>query len=95
MSTSLSPPADTMPNSRTITENLGTTTAPASGTSTPHHGANEEKEEAEQPDYLQLILNSSVYDVASETPLSAAQNLSMRTANTVLLKREDLQPVFS
>ncbi len=30
-----------------------------------------------------------------ETPLEAAPLLSRRTGNTVLLKREDLQPVFS
>ncbi|MEQ1662625.1 MAG: threonine ammonia-lyase, biosynthetic [Thiobacillus sp.] len=46
-------------------------------------------------DYLERILTSSVYDVAVETPLEAATNLSRRLGNTVLLKREDLQPVFS
>ncbi|MEM9200949.1 MAG: threonine ammonia-lyase, biosynthetic [Actinomycetota bacterium] len=46
-------------------------------------------------DYLRRILTADVYDVASETPLDAAPNLSARTGNEVLLKREDLQPVFS
>jgi threonine dehydratase len=44
---------------------------------------------------LRLILNSRVYDVAHETPLEPAVRLSRRTGNEVLLKREDLQPVFS
>lgn len=45
--------------------------------------------------YLQRILKARVYDVAVETPLENAQRLSRRLGNTVLLKREDLQPVFS
>lgn len=46
-------------------------------------------------DYLQKILTARVYDVAVETPLDLAPNLSKRVGNTVLLKREDTQPVFS
>ena len=46
-------------------------------------------------DYLERILTASVYDVAIESPLTVAPRLSARTGNTVLLKREDLQPVFS
>ncbi|MBY0577108.1 MAG: threonine ammonia-lyase, biosynthetic [Gallionellaceae bacterium] len=45
--------------------------------------------------YLKRILNARVYDVAVETPLEAAPNLSARLGNTLLLKREDMQPVFS
>ena len=45
--------------------------------------------------YLKMILNSRVYDVASKTPLDFAKNLSRRLANDIWLKREDLQPVFS
>jgi threonine dehydratase len=45
--------------------------------------------------YLQRILKARVYDVAVETPLEPAKRLSDRLGNTVLLKREDLQPVFS
>ncbi len=45
--------------------------------------------------YLKRILNARVYDVAIETPLEVAPNLSARIGNTVLLKREDMQPVFS
>jgi threonine dehydratase len=40
-------------------------------------------------------LTSRVYDVARETPLETAPRLSRRTGCEVLLKREDLQPVFS
>jgi threonine dehydratase len=46
-------------------------------------------------DYLQRILRARVYEVAIESPLDPAPNLSARLANRVLLKREDLQPVFS
>ena len=46
-------------------------------------------------DYLKRILTSKVYDVAVETPLDIAPQLSARTGNTILLKREDTQPVFS
>ena len=45
--------------------------------------------------YLRRILNARVYDVAIETPLEPAPQLSARLGVTVLLKREDLQPVFS
>lgn len=37
----------------------------------------------------------TVYDVANRTPLDAAPRLSERLNNEILLKREDLQPVFS
>lgn len=46
-------------------------------------------------EYLKKILTARVYDVARETPLELAPRLSRRLKNTVLLKREDLQPVFS
>ena len=46
-------------------------------------------------DYLQRILNAKVYDVAKESSLDVATNLSKRLLNTVLLKREDQQSVFS
>ncbi|RMG29273.1 MAG: threonine ammonia-lyase, biosynthetic [Gammaproteobacteria bacterium] len=45
--------------------------------------------------YLRNILNAHVYDVARETPLDPAPRLSARLGNRILLKREDLQPVFS
>ncbi len=46
-------------------------------------------------DYLKKILNARVYDVAKESSLDLAKSLSRRLSNTVLLKREDQQPVFS
>lgn len=46
-------------------------------------------------DYLKKILNARVYDVAVESALEPAHALSARLGNTVLLKREDQQPVFS
>src|SRR3954454_13686224 len=46
-------------------------------------------------DYLERILKARVYDVAVETPLEVAPQLSARLNNTLLLKREDMQPVFS
>lgn len=45
--------------------------------------------------YIRKILEANVYDVAEETPLDLAPRLSKRLGLTVLLKREDLQPVFS
>jgi threonine dehydratase len=48
-----------------------------------------------RPDYLERILKARVYDVAVETPLEPAPLLSKRLRNRLLLKREDLQPVFS
>ncbi len=46
-------------------------------------------------DYLRKILNARVYDVALESPLEKAPSLSRRLGCQVLLKREDMQPVFS
>ncbi|EGV33135.1 threonine dehydratase, biosynthetic [Thiorhodococcus drewsii AZ1] len=45
--------------------------------------------------YIERILKARVYDVAHETPLTRAPQLSSRLGNEVFLKREDLQPVFS
>ena len=50
---------------------------------------------APETDYLEAILNANVYDVAVETPLQDAPLLSERLGNRLLLKREDLQPIFS
>lgn len=44
---------------------------------------------------LTNIQNADVYAVAVETPLDAVRVLSTRLGNRVLLKREDLQPIFS
>ena len=45
--------------------------------------------------YVKDILSAKVYDVAVETPIEQATVLSQRLQNTVLLKREDMQPVHS
>lgn len=48
-----------------------------------------------EPDYLKLILTSRVYDVCEVTPVTKAHGLSEKFGCSVILKREDLQPVFS
>jgi len=45
--------------------------------------------------YLDLIRDANVYDVAIESPLELAKVLSVRIDNRILMKREDLQPIFS
>lgn len=45
--------------------------------------------------YVQKILDAKIYDLVVETPVDQAPLLSKRLNNSVLLKREDLQPVFS
>jgi threonine dehydratase len=45
--------------------------------------------------YIKRILDARVYDVAIESPVDEARQLSARFGNRILLKREDLQPVFS
>ena len=46
-------------------------------------------------EYLKHILSARVYDVAIESPLTRSVAISESLANNILLKREDLQPVFS
>ena len=46
-------------------------------------------------DYIRRILNAPVYDAAVETPIDKANFLSKRLQNRILIKREDLQPVYS
>ncbi|HEY4248239.1 MAG TPA: threonine ammonia-lyase, biosynthetic [Lacunisphaera sp.] len=53
------------------------------------------KELPDIQDYVRRILTSSVYDVAVETPLERMKQLSARLGVEILLKREDLQPVFA
>ena len=48
-----------------------------------------------QNDYLERILTARVYDVAIETPLELAPQSVAPPQQTILLKREDMQPVFS
>ncbi|MDH5737707.1 MAG: threonine ammonia-lyase, biosynthetic [Gammaproteobacteria bacterium] len=45
--------------------------------------------------YIRKILEADIYDLAIESPMDTAPNLSRRLHCPVLLKREDLQPVFS
>ncbi|MEX1033616.1 MAG: threonine ammonia-lyase, biosynthetic [Cellvibrionaceae bacterium] len=45
--------------------------------------------------YIKRILDARIYDLAIETPLDTAGLMSQRLNNNVLLKREDLQPVFA
>ena len=45
--------------------------------------------------YIQKIADAQIYDLVVETPVDQAPLLSQRLGNKVLLKREDLQPVFS
>lgn len=45
--------------------------------------------------YIKKILESKVYEIAEETPIDFAPLLSARFANTILIKREDLHPIFS
>jgi len=54
-----------------------------------------DKGSMETTGYLDHIRNAKVYDVAIESPLELANNLSERLGNRILMKREDLQPVFS
>ena len=56
---------------------------------------NAKKKPLQPADYLKKILTARVYDVAVESALEPAKALSLRLKNTVLLKREDQQPVFS
>jgi threonine dehydratase len=51
--------------------------------------------EMKATDYLDLIRDAKVYDVAIKSPLELAKVLSARLKNQVFMKREDLQPVFS
>ncbi|KAL1193938.1 Threonine dehydratase biosynthetic [Cardamine amara subsp. amara] len=50
---------------------------------------------AEAMEYLTNILSTRVYDIAIESPLHLAKKISKRLGVRMLLKREDLQPVFS
>ncbi len=46
-------------------------------------------------DIVKKILQARVYEAARETPISPMPSLSRRFGNRILIKREDLQPVFS
>lgn len=59
------------------------------------HQPHDHSQTTYQDNYLERILTARVYDVARESPLELAPNLSARLGNEVLLKREDVQSVFS
>ena len=83
-----------MPASRTAAPSAGAFAASTTDTahsSTPSAGA----AALTAIDYLKQVLTARVYDVAIESHLDPARNLSRRLNNKVLLKREDQQPVFS
>lgn len=46
-------------------------------------------------DYLRTIVSSKIYDLAQVTPLQPMEKLSERLGNSILIKREDRQPVHS
>lgn len=46
-------------------------------------------------EYLRAALRSHIYEVAQITPLQIMHKLSQRLENTILVKREDRQPVHS
>lgn len=46
-------------------------------------------------DYLKAALSAPVYEVAQVTPLQEMRKVSARMGNTILVKREDRQPVHS
>ena len=48
-----------------------------------------------QSTLVREVINTRIYDGVEETPLLAARGLSAMCKTPVLLKREDLQPVFS
>lgn len=83
--------SSTTPNSPLIRKSNNSTSFSATQTSPVTN------EEYPEIDYLQLILQAStrVYDVAIESPLQFAKNLSAKLGreNKVYLKREDMQPV--
>lgn len=63
---------------------------------TPHTATSDFQAGTASPmEYLRQILTARVYDIARETELDFARGLSTRLGNTVHLKREDNQPVFS
>lgn len=84
----------TYPRSEGLIETDVTLPAPHLQSSTdrnslPHVGSSSE------PDYLQMIMTSRVYDVVQQTALQRADNLSAKLNANIYLKREDLHSVFS
>lgn len=100
-------PTITTPTRRTVSTTTRHTSSTSSSTTTTNNNngeANNNKSTSAKEEetlsvagdgYLGKILNANVYDVAIETELQHAENLSTLLNNTILLKREDTQPVFS
>lgn len=61
----------------------------------PHYHRSGRKQSSMPGTYVKRILEAQVYGAAMETPIHAMPALSRETGNRVLVKREDLQPVFS
>ncbi|KAF9288302.1 tryptophan synthase beta subunit-like PLP-dependent enzyme [Linnemannia elongata] len=71
-------------------------TESAPGSPTPSvHSSHHDGDFQHHPDYLRLILTARCYEILKQSPLTHAINLSARTQNQILFKREDLQDVFS
>ena len=45
--------------------------------------------------YITKIRSTNVYDVALNSPITKAVGLSLQYENNILLKREDMRPIFS
>ena len=85
--------------SKTSPANKATSTAPSLprkvSKASPTHAQGGPQRALTPQDYLSKILNSRVYDVAIESPLERAEQLSQRLGHHIWFKREDKQPVFS
>ena len=62
---------------------------------TEQHARNNERLSMTSNNYLNMIRDAQVCDVALATPLEHAKKLSAKMDNHILMKREDLQPIFS
>ena len=82
-------PAKNQPTSQKLARNKPALKKPAL------HKLARNKPALNKTDYLERILKARVYDVAVQTPLELAPILSRRMGNRLLLKREDMQSVFS
>ena len=80
---------------RHLVSSASTMNTPENTRNSPDRAAPDDQPVLTTADYLRKILTARVYDVACESPLEIARELSARVHNTVLLKREDQQPVFS
>src|SRR5438105_7315670 len=89
------PPNYPLPTGKAIIETDTSSPSPHLTSSYNHFFNSNDDNISTHPDYLRLILTSRVYEIVKETPLVEATNLSLKLKNKILLKREDLQDVFS